>query len=165
MNKLLIFLLLSISLNAISAQESSNSTSHRIFLVRHAEKANEDGYDPPLSKKGSKRAERLSVLLLDEGIGAIYSTNFIRTRSTAAPLATKLDIPIEIYDPYKSDILQTIRNTSENLLIIGHSNTVPNLINTLINDNKFEQLGDYEYDKLFILSRLDGDFDITIMEY
>ena len=162
---ILLFFILSIALNALSAQDSSQSTSQVIYLVRHAEKAIAESHDPPLSEKGIIRAKRLSALLSEAQISAIYSTNFIRTLSTAEPLSTKLGLPIELYDPLKRDIIQTIKNSGDNLLIIGHSNTIPNLINTLLAYRKFEHLAEDEYDKLFILSKLDEVFNVKILEY
>jgi hypothetical protein len=55
------------------------------FLVRHAEKV-DDSEDPPLSEVGHQRAQTLVSLLRDARIERIYSSDFVRTRDTAAPL-------------------------------------------------------------------------------
>ena len=56
-----------------------------IYLVRHAEKL--AGDDPSLTPEGAARAELLAETLGDAGIVRIYSTDYARTRGTAAPLA------------------------------------------------------------------------------
>ncbi len=74
-----------------------------IFLVRHAEKAASPaaaaqpshsmlGDDPPLSPAGEQRAAKLAAALAQSGITAIYTTEFKRTRQTAAPLGEKLKL-------------------------------------------------------------------------
>jgi hypothetical protein len=57
-----------------------------VFLVRHAEKQT-DGEDPALTAAGRQRALELARLLGESGISEVYSTDFARTRDTAAPLA------------------------------------------------------------------------------
>ena len=61
-----------------------------IFLARHAEKTDES-HDPQLSGTGRQRAAELAQLLRDAGIEHIHSTDFNRTKDTAAPLADLLD--------------------------------------------------------------------------
>src|SRR4051812_32196327 len=58
-----------------------------VFLVRHAENASEPRPDPPLLETGIARAELLARILAKSGVKAIYTSQFLRTRATAEPLA------------------------------------------------------------------------------
>ncbi len=117
-----------------------------VFLVRHAEKQS-NASDAELSDIGHKRAQRLAEVLAKAGVKAIYTSQFQRTKQTAAPLAqalglTATEIKVEsVQNPagqmagsslspatlknYGDAITQ---NTGQTALIVGHSNTVPALI-------------------------------------
>ena len=58
-----------------------------IFIVRHAEKADEPRQDPPLSEKGIRRAAELTRLLSASDIKAVYTSQFQRTKLTGALVA------------------------------------------------------------------------------
>ena len=57
-----------------------------LILVRHAEKV-DDSRDPELSDMGKQRAEKLAQVLGSQSIDAIYSTDYIRTKDTCAPVS------------------------------------------------------------------------------
>lgn len=124
-----------------------------LFLVRHAEKASDGTTDPLLTEKGYARARALRDMLYAAGIDAIYSTNFKRTRLTAQPLADTLGIAIQTYPPFDSAWTSAlaVRHAGEQILIVGHSNTTPALVNHLAGSN-YKQLEEMEYDKLFVVS-------------
>jgi hypothetical protein len=63
-------------------------------MVRHAER--DPGYDPPLNAEGSTRAQVLAQALGQNGVTAIYATDYLRNRQTAAPLAEKLGLNIAL---------------------------------------------------------------------
>src|SRR5215216_5812482 len=63
-----------------------------VFLIRHAEKEAEPKQDPPLKKEGVARSQELARVLAGASIKAIYTSQFIRTKQTAEPLATKLGL-------------------------------------------------------------------------
>ena len=44
------------------------------------------------------------------------------------------------------------KNSDDNYLIVGHSNTIPGLVNYLSGTEDFQQLAENEYDKLFIVT-------------
>jgi hypothetical protein len=74
-----------------------------VFLVRHAEKQTMPPDDPPLTNKGKARARSLARILNKAGIKAIFTSQFVRTRETARPLAEAIGVaptvvPIEL-DP------------------------------------------------------------------
>src|ERR1700754_587360 len=77
--------LLLLSQLAFAQQTSEPVTT--IFLIRHAERADEPRQDPPLTEKGVARSQALARLLSTADIKAIYTSQFARTKLTAAPLA------------------------------------------------------------------------------
>jgi broad specificity phosphatase PhoE len=124
-----------------------------IFLVRHADKTTPDEQSL-LSPKGLKRADDLRRTLSSVNLKAVYHTEFKRTLQTAAPTASEHKlVPIET----KSDDVQGLAKTlrarpaQEDVLVVGHSDTVPELLNELGVSTKVA-LGNFDYDNLFIVS-------------
>ena len=130
----------------------------KYFIVRHAEKATQGtnmSSDVPLSDKGKQRAVALKELLKRENIGYVYSTNTNRTRTTAAPVAEYFSLPVQIYDPMPKDsfIIQ-LKSLKKNTLIVGHSNTVDDIVNKLCGEVKVtKDLPDSVYNNLYIITR------------
>ena len=166
MKRILITCLLLVFFTGFSFAQSTHKT---ILLVRHAEKADDVAGDrnPDLNEDGLARAEHLGKMLSEAGIKFIYSTDFKRTVGTGEPLAKLLGISITKYNPRESGVLQKIISESGNspVLIIGHSNTVPEMVNELIGSKKFPFLEETEYDKLFIVSFFEGDSDCIVLKY
>jgi len=129
-----------------------------IFLVRHAEKADDGSRDPDLNEAGKVRAENLATILSTANVDFVYSTDYKRTRQTGIPLAKQIGKEIITYDPRDGSALDKIIEESgtSRILIVGHSNTIPGLVNQLIQEEKYDQLDEMEYDKLFIVT-LSGD--------
>ena len=129
-----------------------------IFVVRHAEKTADQ--QQLLTEAGRARAQKLAAMLKDSGIAAIYSTNTERTRGTVQPLADALGLKVELYDTGASmsgkvdarPFVAALRKAHPNdvVLVVGHSNTLPNLLETLGCREKIA-LGDNEYDNLFVV--------------
>ncbi|HSJ23289.1 MAG TPA: phosphoglycerate mutase family protein [Longimicrobiales bacterium] len=129
-----------------------------VVLVRHAEKV-DDSRDPALSEAGHRRAEALADILADAGVSAIYTTQFQRTVQTAAPLAQRLGVAAQVVPAsggtHAADVAARVREHREGtVVVVGHSNTVPDIIATL--GGPVLTIGDDEYDHLFIL-RLTAD--------
>jgi broad specificity phosphatase PhoE len=131
------------------------------YIVRHAEKETSTTMlnttmtsDVPLSDAGKQRAVALKELLQKENIKHIYSTNFIRTKSTAQPLADVIHVPIEIYDPKDSSFVSKLKSLDGNVLIVGHSNTIDDLVNELSGKKEINgDLPDSEYGDLFVVKK------------
>ncbi len=142
----------------ITAIIFSSCTRH-IYIVRHAEKiaptdslAKNMGSDLPLSEAGKVRSLVLKDELKHKHIKHIYSTNTIRTISTAEPLSHVKNIPIEKYKSMDS-LVAIVKNQKGNTLIVGHSNTVDDLVNKICGEVKVPaDLKDGEYDNLFIIT-------------
>src|SRR6476469_6654694 len=112
-----------------------SSCSHSYYIVRHAEKAAQEvnmTSDVPLTEKGKQRAEALKDVLKGKKIGYVFSTNTVRTKSTAQPTADEFHLQIEIYGPRPdSAFIQLFRSKRKNTLVVGHSNTVDDIVNML----------------------------------
>ena len=121
-----------------------------VYVTRHGEKAPE-GKDPDLSTQGQARAKRLAQMLGKAGIRQIFSTATKRTQQTAQPLAQQLALTVQTYDPGKpAAIVRRIRSLNEPTLLVGHSNTVPDLIK-LLGGGTVPAVADDEYDRLYQL--------------
>jgi phosphohistidine phosphatase SixA len=126
-----------------------------IFLVRHAERADTAAgtttADPSLSDAGHARAVSLATLLKDARITTIFVTELKRTRETAAPLADALGIvPTVIAQNDLKALIARLRSTVGNVLVVGHSNTVPAVIDAL--GVLPPAIGDADFDNLFIVT-------------
>jgi 2,3-bisphosphoglycerate-dependent phosphoglycerate mutase len=134
------------------------SCSRTVYVVRHAEKvASTDSIarmmtnDPPLSEAGKVRAIVLKDELDNKHISHIYSTNTIRTMSTVGPLSQAIKISVDPYSNIDS-LVNLIKSTKGNALVVGHSNTVDDIVNKLCGQTKIAaDLKDGEYDNLFIV--------------
>ena len=103
-----------------------------IFIVRHAEKASTGGKDPDLSVEGQKRADALAHILKDSQITSVFVTEFKRTQQTAAPTARAAQVSATVVPA--SDIgalVQKLRALNDNALVVGHGNTIPDLLKEL----------------------------------
>jgi broad specificity phosphatase PhoE len=123
-----------------------------IFLVRHAEKAS-TAADAPLGPDGEKRAECLAAMLRDAGIKQIYVTDVKRTQQTAAPLARALKIKPTILPAKDSNglIKNLVYTGGGNILVVGHSDTVPFVIARL-QGGTVPPIGENEYDRMFVMT-------------
>ncbi|WP_024889846.1 SixA phosphatase family protein [Luteimonas huabeiensis] len=107
-----------------------------VFLVaRHAEKADDGSADPQLSEAGRGRAQSLATALADVPLRAVYATPTRRTRETALPTAQRRGLPVRDYDPARTPsetaTLLHMRHAGQQVLMIGHSDTVPALVASL----------------------------------
>jgi 2,3-bisphosphoglycerate-dependent phosphoglycerate mutase len=148
--------------------ESLPDTTTTFILVRHAETTGA-GSNPNLSVDGQSRANRLSQMLEKVNLNAIYSTNFNRTMQTAQPAATAKGISITTYDPFAPAALvdQVLLSFPKGaVLVVGHSNTIPDMLNAMIGANQFQDLTENEYDNLFVVhvSAL-GEATVTHLKY
>jgi phosphohistidine phosphatase SixA len=147
--------------NPVSAADAT-----LVYLVRHAEKST-TGDDPELTDEGRQRALELATLLRDAGIEAIYSTDFNRTRATALPLARQLGLEIRIYEWSRmDDLARTFIQNGGRYLVVGHSDTTPELVGLLGGDPgpPIDEAG--EYDRLYVVGvSPDGKVSTQLRRY
>lgn len=135
-----------------------------IVVVRHAEKAGDDPRDPSLTADGELRARALLDVVDGAAVMAIYSTQYRRTRSTVAPLAERLGVPVLVReiapggaDAYAEALAREIltRNAGQSVVVVGHSNTVPQIVRAL-SGRAVAEMTEAEYDHLFVVVVPDG---------
>ena len=129
------------------------------YFIRHAEKDRTDpeNRDPELNQNGLDRAIRWAEVFDPIPLDKVYSTNYERTSMTAAPISIKKDIDIEYYDPRAIDMEEfKLVNEGKNVLVVGHSNTTPVMVNKVIGMEKYDQMEDTDNSSLFIVRIIDG---------
>ena len=117
----------------------NNQEDFTIYLIRHSEKdlLSDNQIDPPLTKCGVKRSVFLRDFFQEITVDKIYSTNYLRTKNTAKPIALSKNLDIKYYDP--SDLKsfsELLINSKQNILVVGHSNTTPVLAGLLDGEEK-----------------------------
>lgn len=132
--------------------KSSDETTY--IFIRHAEKMDDGTSNPDLSAEGIERAEGWIDLLEEYEISAIYSTPYNRTQQTAAPIANHLELDVQEYGFSNIDSLVTrfkelYKNTA--VLIVGHSNTTPLLVNVMIQKEEYPNLEESDYETYFMV--------------
>ena len=147
----------------VFAQTSEPVTT--VFLVRHAERAEEPRQDPPLTEQGVARSQALARLLGAAGIKAIYTSQFSRTKLTAEPLANKLGVtptalslkisptnPRQIAEESTKETVDKIMShVGGSVLVVGHSNSVPDVIKMLGGDAP-PAIDEKKFDDLFVVT-------------
>lgn len=145
------FLLFSLSNNTLAQHKKPT-----IVLLRHAEKdisPSADKANPDLTPEGKQRAQNLVKKIKKYKPTAIFSSDYIRTKSTVAPLAEKRKLTVQIYDPRKLNELADLIMTGKykSVVVVGHNNTTPALANLLIKQEKYQPLLETEYSKIWII--------------
>lgn len=150
-------LLLSVMFLFVAVSATAQQT---VFVVRHAERADTVAggsptmaSDPDLSEAGRARAQSLATALKDAKITAIFVTPYKRTQQTAEPLAKALGLQVTAIGPQDAaGLIEKVKAASGNVLIVGHSNTVPDIL-TRLGVTDAPKLADDEYDNLFVVVR------------
>lgn len=146
-----------LTLALLLASAAAAAAQSTVFVVRHAERADGGatntmmGNDPDLSDAGRARAQALAGVLRDAGITAIFTTEFKRTQQTAAPLAKALGISATtVSSKDMASLVEKIKGASGNVLVVGHSNTVPDVVKALGVPTPVT-VADADYDNLFVV--------------
>jgi phosphohistidine phosphatase SixA len=146
-----------------------------ILLVRHAEKATDaNEASVPLSEAGTARAARLAEMLKSAGVTAVYATDTVRARRTAEPLAKAAGLEVRIYAPKDADgkpapriLLDRLKKEEPRgvVLVVGHSNTVPEILAALGYSEKVD-IPATQFDDLFVVTpRVEGPPTVVRLKY
>lgn len=155
---IILVFILSSSNSAFSASDSPST----IYMVRHAEKVDEDNPDPSLTPEGFARAEDLKAALIDASVDAIIVSDLQRTQLTAQPLADHLGlqmivIPIQELgvDQYIQGVVEEINNnwSGKEVLVVTH-NPLYQFIGQALNTPALPPIDDATgYDHFFTITK------------
>lgn len=147
-----------VAIIAVLAAFWSSMTTTTVVIVRHAEKELGTIEDPPLSQAGEQRAASLARLLGDrEGpgrIAAVFASDTRRSQRTAAPLAERAGLLVTVVPSSDMDALvRRVRGDfrGRNVVIVGHSNTVPELVKRF-SGQQVPPLADNEYGTMYVVT-------------
>lgn len=159
-----LLLLCAIGLGACAAPPPSSEPAaftapRQVYVVRHLQKA--AGDDPPLTADGAANAQKLADMLEGKRIAAIFATRTRRAMETAQPLASRLGLAVTPYEPRDfASLAAAVANAPGPVLIVGHSNTVPDIVDRLGAPPQ-PPMDESDYGTLFVIA---GDGSVTRLE-
>ena len=157
---------------------SPTGTTTTFILVRHAERAKEQG-DSALTPAGKERAVALVDAIGDMGVTAIYCPDRGRNRETAQPLADYLKLPLNLIAEarlantrkFADEFVREVISTHPGGVVVWVGNKSPVGIWGGNLKEIYQRLGGTDngpskYDDLFIIKGSDkGDIQITKIIY
>lgn len=147
-----------------------DSITKIFYLIRHAEKDTSIKDEPPLTEEGLKRATKVADIMRGTRVDAIYSTLTLRTMFTVDSLA---DIKAMNILPYENkglkEIIEKVKTSKEHnrIFMVGHSNTIPSITNTLADKDVFKKTfdeSDYGNFVIVVLKK-SGSSDVYTLRY
>lgn len=136
----------------------------KIYFIRHTEKVLDDSSDPLLTEVGEERAIHWANVFKNVDFDAVYSTNTLRTVATSLPTAAQNDLQIILYDATTIDISALAEmNKGKTILIVGHSNSTPELVNALLGEEHYSEIEDDNYSNLYIATYTENITDVTLL--
>lgn len=155
---LIIIGILFFSINTFSQEETLPETT-TYYFIRHAEKdrSNPLEKNAHLTAIGHKRAQEWSIILQHIPFDAVYSTDYNRTKDTGQPIAANNRLELTIYNvsnSYNEDFKEATKG--QNVLIIGHSNTIPDFVNAVIGHEKYSDIEDTNNCNIYIVTVING---------
>jgi phosphohistidine phosphatase SixA len=137
----------------------AGNVSTLVVVTRHAEKDLSGGEDPALTTVGAARAERLAALVPglhgELGFDHVYVTQWRRSIDTARPV---LNLSHAALTRVQSDdiagLVRHIRDqdAGHRVLVVAHSDTVPDIVEKLAPGTSIPQIGDQEYGTVYIVA-------------
>ena len=155
-------------MSLVSCDRFDNDKCTSVYLIRHAEKVrtNKNEKDPLLNKRGLLRAEKWSEIFQKIEINKILSTDTKRTISTVIPTSKEKKIKIELYRPEEITYESFLeKNKGKKVLIVGHSNTIPETTNILIKNKFYDQIEDNNNSNLYFVNICDGIISHELLFY
>lgn len=130
-------------------------TTTTYYLIRHAEKDRSDktNRNPHLTEAGLSRADNWAEVLKDVKFDMVYSTDYYRTKETAAPTAKANNLEVSLYNPRNMKLKEFMTTTKgKTVLVVGHSNTTPMFTNGLLGEKKYDMIADDNNANLYIVT-------------
>jgi broad specificity phosphatase PhoE len=111
------------------------------YFVRHFEK--QLGDNPSLTETGSARAAALAVFFSDKPLKHVYSTDYYRTLETAAPVTALKNLSMQLYNPRNLAEFAAHITPLDQVLVVGHSNTTPQILRLMGGEDTYIEEGDF----------------------
>ena len=137
------------------SQEETKAETTTYYFIRHAEKDRSDknNRNPHLTQEGFLRAAKWGLVFENVPFDAIYSTDYNRTKETAQPTAEMKGLGVKLYDPrnlYSPEFSAATKGKT--VLVVGHSNTTPAFVNTILKEAKHKDIDDRNNANLYIVT-------------
>jgi phosphohistidine phosphatase SixA len=131
-----------------------------VIVMRHAEKQLDAGADPELSAQGLERASKLAMSFQGPGhlggIDAVFITQWRRSGATVAPLVAAARVPVErVQDGDIDGLVRRIDGdyVGRRVLVIAHSDTVPQIVKALAGGEDVPPIGASEYGTTYVIAK------------
>lgn len=162
-----IAIIIALLLSAVAVPAQKDLT---VIVVRHVEKdySDPDKADPELSPVGKERAKLLWRAVRQYRINRAYSTDYTRTRETLRLIVEKRNLQIQTYGGKAlKELAGEIKalKKGRRVIVSGHSNTTPFLVNFLIGENKYEEMNEFTYNKFFVVKVRNGKATVEVVTY
>lgn len=142
-----------VGIDAIERHQESLSNVTQIYIIRHTEKTSDTQENPELSTTGIERALYWKKVLQHIQFDQVFTTDFKRNIQTAELISTDSSVKPELYFPMSFDVLKFINLIKgQKVLIIGHSNTIPDMVNRLIDETKYPPMSHENYNTLYLIN-------------
>ena len=128
-----------------------------VYIVRHAEKMSPwSDNNPPLSPAGYQRADALAERFKTTELDKVIVSTYRRTQETAAPTAeaqglSPIIIPANEIEEIVAEIQQS--STTRAVLVVGHSNTVPSIIEALHPNANVQEIAEDVFNQFHVVIR------------
>lgn len=131
-----------------------------IYLLRHAEKLHSADKDPKLSACGLAQAAAMATLIPTH-LTAIYHSGYQRTQQTAEQI--RLNQPTASIKAYNARdlaaLVTAIKQQNSPVLVVGHSNTTPELIQ-LLSQLTPPQISEQDYGVVYQLKQSEQGYQL-----
>lgn len=149
------------------AQETKNEDVTVYYCIRHAEKdrSNPANKNPSLTSQGQQRAQKWAKVFENVSFDAVYSTDYNRTRQTASPTAEAQGLKLKSYNPrdlYNESFQSCTKG--QTVLVVGHSNTTPEFVNKVLDQEKFPWIDDTNNGMLFIVTKKGETATVQVLQ-
>jgi broad specificity phosphatase PhoE len=146
---------------------AENVATRTVILVRHAERASNNG-DLPLNEPGRQRAVLLARMLGHAGVTHIFTSEMIRTKETAAPLAAQLKLtPVVVPVAQRDALIAQLDQLPGGsvVLVVNHGGPLPDLVRKL-GAPAPSDIGEDQFDRLFVVTRgVSGQASVVELRY
>lgn len=140
--------------DTVTAPTATASVATTLIVVRHAERVVPEG-DVPLGEPGRERAALLTSMIANAGVTHIFTSEMIRARETAAPLATQLGLtPTVIAVEKGDDLVAALKQLPIGAvaLVVNHGGTIPGVLEKY-GAAKPGPIPENAFDRMFVVTR------------